>query len=357
MRALLAQGLGDLVLGDIAEPTVGPGRVLVQTKVTAVSAGTERRMLFGRPNDVREHAPEFPVEGAFGYLAAGDIVEIGPGVDGLRVGDRVSAGRAWGAHREILDTDATSVLPVPEDMSYMEAAASYWAVPPFAGILAAKPRIYGNSAVVGLGPLGLCAVQILAHSSRRVLAIDIVESRVELARSFGAVGINNSTDEMQDSLDAEMPAGPEVVIEASGTQAGLELALEIVAPLGRIALVGVPPPLDGMNLFWPMQHKGVQLVPLARESTSSPQGGGAGSPRATYLPDALDMITRDLLDIDAITSWIVPVERATEAFGMLNDHPDRVLGIGFAWEQGQIRHIERFDALRRDSKQDETETR
>jgi threonine dehydrogenase-like Zn-dependent dehydrogenase len=346
MRALVARGFGDLILDDIAEPTVGPGKVLVQNKVTAVSAGTERRMLFGRPNDVREHAPEFPVQGAFGYLAAGDIVEVGPDVDGLKVGDRVSAGRAWGAHREILDTDATSVIPVPESMSYMEAAASYWAVPPLAGIFAAKPRIYSDTAVIGLGPLGLCAAQILAHSSRRVLAIDIVETRVELARSFGTVGVNNSTGRVQDAIDAEMPAGPEVVIEASGTQAGLELALEIVAPLGRIALVGVPPPLDGINLFWPMQHKGVQLVPLARESTSSPQGGGAGSPRTSYLPDALDMISRGLLDIDAMTSWIVPVERAAEAFDLLNAHPDKVLGIGFAWEDGQSREVERFDALR-----------
>ncbi len=346
MRALVAKGLGDLELLDLPEPTAQPGQVLVKTMITAVSAGTERRMVYGRPNDLREHAPDFPVEGGFGYLAAGEILELGRGVEGLKVGDRVSAGRAWGAHREILDTDATSVIPVPDTMSYMEAAASYWAVPPLAGILATKPRIYTNSAVVGLGPLGLCAVQILARSSRRVLAVDIVDSRVEKARSFGAVGVNTTTDSMQEVLESEMPAGPEVVIEASGTQAGLELALDIVAPLGRIALVGVPPPLEGMNLFWPMQHKGVELVPLARESTTSPQGGGAGSPRATYLPDALDMISRGILDIDAMTSWVVSIDHAVEAFDLLNNRPDEVLGIGFAWDSSLTSGQERFDALR-----------
>lgn len=349
MRALIARGLGDLAVGEIPEPTARPGKVLVKTKVTAVSAGTERRMVFGRPNDIREHAPEFPVEGGFGYLAAGDVLEVGAGVEGLKVGDRVSAGRAWGAHREILDTDAASVQVVPDSMSYMEAAASYWAVPPLAGILASKPRVYGDAAVVGLGPLGLCAVQILARSSRRVLAIDIVESRVEAARSFGAVGINTVSDDIREAVSSEMPAGPNVVIEASGTQAGLELALDIVAPLGKIALVGVPPPLDGMNLFWPMQHKGVELVPLARESTESPQGGGAGSPRASYLPDVLDMITRGLLDIDAMTSWVVPIDWAVEAFDLLNSHPDQVLGIGFAWESSLARDVDRFEAASRDS--------
>jgi threonine dehydrogenase-like Zn-dependent dehydrogenase len=345
MRALVANALGDLSVDDVPEPELPSGGVLVQTKVTAVSAGTERRMLFGRPGDVREHAPDFPVIGAFGYLAAGDIIAVGKGVEGLNVGQRVSAGRAWGAHREILDTDAHSVVPVPDTMSYMEAAASYWAVPPFAGILAAAPRPYGDAAVVGLGPLGLSAVQILTRLSRRVLAIDVVESRVDLARSYGAIAVNTSTTAVDDAL-AEMAPGPEVVIEASGTQAGLEMALSVVRPLGRVALVGVPPPLKDMDLFWPMQHKGVKLVPLHRESTSSPQGGGKGSPRDTYLPDVLDMIERELLDIDSMTSWIVPPEEAPTAFDLLHRHSDQVVGVGFAWDAEESRHVDHYETMR-----------
>ena len=345
MRALVARGLGDIVMAEVADPVIGPGQVLVATKVTAVSAGTERRMLFGRPGDVREHAPDFPVVGGFGYLAAGDIIEIGPDVEGLEVGDRVSAGRAWGAHRELLDTDATSVVPVPDSMSYMEAAASYWAVPPFAGILAGSPRAYSDTAVIGLGPLGLAAVQILGHSSRRVLAIDIVDSRVEVAASYGAVAVNGSTQDVHEVIQREMPQGPEVVIEASGTQPGLELALDIARPKARVALVGVPPPLNQVNLFWPMQHKGIQLVPLHRESNLSPQGGGQGSPRHAYLPDVLDMIERKRLDIDGMTSWIVPAEQGPRAFDLLNRHPDRVLGIGFSWSDEHSRNLSDFESL------------
>lgn len=349
MRALTARGFGDLVVDRVPIPDVSPTGVLVQTKVTAVSAGTERRMLFGRPDDVREHAPDFPVVGAFGYLAAGDIIEVGEEVEGLAVGDRVSCGRNWGAHREILDTDAASVVRVPDDMTYMEAAASYWAVPPFAGILAAAPRNYSDTAVIGLGPLGLCAVQVLLRSSRRVLAIDVVDSRTAVASSYGAIGVTPDGARMT-ALD-ELRNGPEVVIEASGTQAGLELALDIVGPLGRIALVGVPPPLEGIDLFWPMQHKGVRLVPLHRESTTSPQGGGAGSPRATYLPDVIDMISRNRLDISGMVSWVVPIERAPTAFRVLQQHPDRVLGIGFSWESEFSTNEAEFDSLCEDVKQ------
>src|SRR5690606_25495903 len=138
-------------------------------------------------------APDFPVPGAFGYLAAGDVVEVGADVTDLAPGDRVSCGRVWGAHRELLDTDAGSALPIPAGMSYLEAAAAYWAVPPLAGILAGAPRLYADTAVIGLGPLGLCAVQMLVPASKRVAAIDIVGSRVAAAARYGAAGIDGSS--------------------------------------------------------------------------------------------------------------------------------------------------------------------
>lgn len=345
MRVLTAHDYGELSLDEAPDPQIGPGQVLVGTKVTAVSGGTERYMLYGRPGDIRDHGPPFPAVGAFGYLAAGDVIAVGAGVDHVVPGDRVSCGREWGAHRELLDTDAASVIPIPPDMSYFEAAASYWAVPPLAGILAAAPRFYADTAVIGLGPLGLCGVQILVRSSRRVLAFDIVAGRVAAAADFGAIGINGSAvDPVEASRDA-VPDGPEVVIEASGTQAGLELAFDIVRPLGTVALVGHPPPLEGFDLFWPMQIKGIKLVPLHRETATSPQGGGAGSPRATYLPDVIEMISRGIIDIAGITTWVVPIERGREAMDLLHYHPDRVLGIGFAWEPDQVRDLDRYEAL------------
>ncbi len=345
MRVLTAHGFGEMRMDEAPEPSIGPGQVLVGTRVTAVSGGTERYMLYGRPGDIRDHGPPFPAVGAFGYLAAGDVIAVGADVDHVAPGDRVSCGREWGAHRELLDTDAASVIPIPAAMSYLEAAASYWAVPPLAGILAAAPRFYADTAVIGLGPLGLCGVQILTRLSRRVLAIDIVASRVAFADRYGAIGIDGSTvDAAKASRDA-VPDGPEVVIEASGTQAGLELAFDIVRPRGRVALVGHPPPLQGFDLFWPMQIKGIKLVPLHRETAASPQGGGAGSPRATYLPDVIEMISRGILDIAGMTTWVVPVERGPAAMDLLHYHPEDVLGIGFAWDPDQVRDLDRYDAL------------
>ena len=57
---------------------------------------------------------------------------------------------------------------------------------------------------------------------------------------------------------------------------GLETALGVVGPKGRIALVGSQQRLDRLDLFWPLQHSGARIVPLYREGAASPQAGGAG---------------------------------------------------------------------------------
>src|SRR4051812_44101849 len=137
MRALVATGPGQLAMDEIADPEVGAGQVLVRSRVTAVSAGTELRMLYEGRSEYGPD-PEWPAEGAFGYLVAGDVIAVGSGITGFREGDRVACGRTWGAHREIVDTDAASALHLPVDVGYLEGACAYWAVPPMCGILAGR---------------------------------------------------------------------------------------------------------------------------------------------------------------------------------------------------------------------------
>src|ERR1700733_8679230 len=155
MKALVAPGPGRLVVDEVPEPAHGPGQVLVRTRVTAVSAGTELRMLYGDPEastggvwggrpPEASTSPDWPAVGAFGYLACGDVVATGPGVTGLAAGDRVTCGTGWGAHAELLAVDAASAQVLPPGLSYLDGACAYWAVPPLCGILAGRPEFYDD---------------------------------------------------------------------------------------------------------------------------------------------------------------------------------------------------------------------
>ena len=102
----------------------------------------------------------------------------------------------------------------------------------------------GNSvAVVGCGPVGLCAIiSALEYRPRHLFAIDSVESRLDLARSLGAEPLNFLTDRggMERMIrEATDGRGVDAVVEAVGLSPALRTAFDIVRPFGAIASIGV----------------------------------------------------------------------------------------------------------------------
>jgi threonine dehydrogenase-like Zn-dependent dehydrogenase len=352
VKALVAPDLGRLEVADVpavAGSDLGPTGVLVRTVVSGVSSGTERRKLYTAdlgPNDVRD---PWPAIGAFGYMAAGVVEAVGADVTTVRPGDRVYAGRTWGAHRELLDTDVAAVLPLPRSLGWVEAGCSYWAVPPLLGALAAGPRLYDDAAVVGLGPLGLFGVQHLASLSRRVVALDTIPLRRDLALRLGAAAaVDPTAGPVADAVRAVAPDLPDVVLEVSGTQPGLETALAIVRPKGRVALVGSQQRLDRFDLFWPLQHSGATIVPLHRDGTASVQSA-AGSPMQRWLPVVHELLLRGRLRIEPLITWIVSPEVAPVAMDLLHRRPDLAVGMAIGWDPALVRDDDAVATLSRSS--------
>ena len=339
MRALIAPGLGRLELGDVPDPVVQPGEVIVRTAISAVSAGTERRKLYTETLGVRDVRDPWPAIGGFGYMASGEVVAVGAGVTSVHPGQRVYAGRAWGGHRELLDVPETGVLALPDTLDWLDGACAYWAVPPLLGILAAEPAVLADAAVVGLGPLGLCGVQLLAPFCRSVVAVDPLTSRRALAADLGATATLDPAGipaaELTERVRALAPDLPSVVLEVSGTQAGLEAALAIVRPKGVVALVGSQKPLRDFDLFWPLQHSGARVVPLFRAGPASIQAGGVEHPMRRYLPDVFDLVRRGRLDLRRLATWVVSPAEAPAAFERLHREPEAGVGMAIDWGAGR----------------------
>jgi threonine dehydrogenase-like Zn-dependent dehydrogenase len=324
MKTLIATGPGRIEIGEAPTPAFGPRQLLIETHVSAVSPGSELRGLF--------EGTRFPRVGGTGYMGAGVVCAVGGAVTEFAAGDRVqfTTSEPVAPHSEFCVAVPESTARIPEGVSFVTAACAYWAVPPYRGILGSGLRYYDDVAVFGLGPLGLCAVQLLRPIARRLLAVDTVPFRLGLARELGAdAAVNPEEEDLAAVVARLMPRGAGTSFEIAGSQTTLEQAIRIAAPRGRIVLIGVLPALDNFSLFRPYQDKGIRLIPLFREGDSLDPAVDRGH---RYKEDVLDMIVRERLDVDRLITWIEPWTNGPAAIPRLRRARDRAIGLALTWK-------------------------
>ncbi len=172
-----------------------------------------------------------------GHEGMGHVVKVGRGVTGLKEGDRV----AGGGFATLRNLEASSVYKIPESNKLGD---EYWVVEPVScavtGLDHCRLKPGDRVAVIGAGFMGALILQGLLHSSiSQLVAIDVVQSRLELAQKLGVKTVYNSAQLDKEQLVKELkPYEFDVVVDTSGVQAGLDLASDIVRTGGLINLFG-----------------------------------------------------------------------------------------------------------------------
>jgi predicted dehydrogenase/threonine dehydrogenase-like Zn-dependent dehydrogenase len=253
-------------------PRARPGTLVISTRVTIVSAGTERMLVdFGKaglltkarqqPDKVRMVLDKVRTEGLIttfegvrsklrqplplGYCNVGEVIEVGTGVDGFAIGDRVVCN---GPHAEIVRVPKNLCARIPDSVD--DASASIVVVASIAlqGLRLAEPTIGETFVVIGAGLIGLLAVQLLRAQGCQVLAVDLDEKKLALARQFGAQTCNIKQGENPVSAGMVFSRGRGVdgVIITASTKSSepVSQAAKMCRKRGRIILVGVA----GLNL-------------------------------------------------------------------------------------------------------------
>jgi L-iditol 2-dehydrogenase len=146
-----------------------------------------------------------------------------------------------GGDAEYFVLPEANCLPLPESLSFRAGAV----LTDMVGTQFSTQKRLGVSArhtvaVTGLGPMGAAAVLIAAALGARVIAVDVLESRLQQAASLGAAEVVNSgsVDAVARVRELTGGRGADVVLECSGNPAGQNTALDIAAKLGAVALVG-----------------------------------------------------------------------------------------------------------------------
>jgi L-iditol 2-dehydrogenase len=307
-----------VVIEDRPVPQAGPGEVVVRIRSVGVCGSDTHYYDHGRIGSFVVEAPL-----VLGHEAAGEVAEVGPGVTGLAVGQRVSvepgvpdmscrqclAGRynlcpnmrffatppIDGAFAEYVVVHEAFAHPVPDSIGDDAAALLE---PLSVGVWACKKgKVTAGSRVLvtGAGPIGLVAVQTaLAFGATEVIVSDVNPARLALARELGAT----ETVDAREASVADLDRPPEVLLECSGHPPAISEAIRALDRAGRAVLVGmggdeVPLPLSVV------QERELELTGTFRY--------------ANTWPTAIALVASGRIDLDRLVTGTYRLDQAEEA--------------------------------------------
>jgi predicted dehydrogenase len=270
LQLLQSYRTGELRLADVPAPAVRAGSLLVRTRASLVSAGTERmiidlarKSLLGkareRPDLVRKVLAKVKKEGLLptvaavrgrldqpiplGYSCVGEVMAVGEGVEGFAVGDRVACAGAGAAnHAELNLVPKNLAARVPEGVPNEAAAFATVGSIALQGVRVAHIELGEWVAVIGLGLIGQLTVQLLAAAGARVIGVDVDPGKLEPARRAGAeVALARSEPRLVEQILATTAGhGVDAVLitAAAPNNDPIELSGEIARERGRVVAVG-----------------------------------------------------------------------------------------------------------------------
>lgn len=309
---------------DFPVPRPGPGEVVIDVRAAAICRADlslyHGRSVFGSEPDPTTIA---------GHEPCGVVREVGAGVTGLAPGDRVagylavSCGRCrycrqgwkmlcdhWqclgfdrnGADADHLLLPAENCLPIPDEFSFVTGALSTDAI---GTLYQAQHALEVNGtdtvAIIGVGPMGGGGVLVAKGRGARVIAVDLLDERLQQSLELGADHtVNAARDDALEAIrELTGGSGVSVAIDCSGSPQGQNLALDAAAKLGRVALVGA--------------SEQTEIRPKQQLTRKQLQVRGSWHFNVSLYEEIVEFILERKLAVDALVSDRYALEDAKEA--------------------------------------------
>lgn len=268
---------GSVDVRDVPPPEPADGEVLVRTRRSVISAGTEVALLkmgqkgmlgkaADRPDLARQVIDKALSDGLtataravfsrleepvpLGYSSAGRVLEVGREVEGIRPGDAVAcAGAEKATHAEVVSVPENLCAKIPDTLierlggaeAFEAAAFTTLGAIAMQGVRVADVQLGDRVGVSGLGLIGLLTVQILSAAGCRAYGFDPIEERCELARQLGARGAWSEEEKLQAEVGKVSDGhGLDAVLLTASTDSDrpVEFGAQISREKGRVVVVG-----------------------------------------------------------------------------------------------------------------------
>lgn len=316
MKSIRLYGTGDLRNHEEPIPVAGKGEKLVRVKSVGVCGSDLHWFSKGEIGDAKLEHPLILGHEFAGETEDGQRVAIDPAIacgycEFCEHGhpNLCSAlifaghGEHDGALREWVAWNEKYLFPIPDSMTHDDGAMLEPLGVAIHSVDLGKIKAGMSVGVFGCGPIGLLIIQMAKLSgAAQIIATDKLVNRVDAAKRFGAshaflVGDNPQLNEIR---AATKERGVDVAFEAAGTQDAVDTSVAAVLPGGKVVLVGIPDDDKTSFSASTARRKGLTIKLVRRM-------------KHTY-PRAIELVSKNLVDVRSIVTHRFPLEQANEAF-------------------------------------------
>ncbi len=318
---------------------LGRGRVAIEDRpdpqITSADECLVRVMACGIcGSDKRPFAADGPSEQIMGHEAVGEVVEVGRGATRLRPGDRVAVynligcgqcaycrqgritycpdtqGSVNGGYGELLVAPERNLLPLPDEVDWLRGCLFTDVLgTPMKAVRLAGVREGDRVVVIGCGPIGLGTVQICVARGARVMAVDVLDYRLEAATDLGAEAACNAGAE--DTVEAARRwtgPGSDAAFDCTGAEGLATVALDCLRPGGTAMCVGANMQMS----FSPWRHI------ISRDAKL----GGSWYLHFEDFAEVVRLYRAKLIDPLPLVTHRVPLEEIARGFELFTGHED-----------------------------------
>ncbi|MBE7534447.1 MAG: Gfo/Idh/MocA family oxidoreductase [Anaerolineales bacterium] len=364
---------GKATIEDVPMSTPREGQALVKVSASLVSAGTERmvvefaeKSLVGkarsRPDLVKQVLDKARREGvvntiqaafnrldqpmALGYSSAGTIVALGKNISGFKVGQRVAcAGGGFAVHAEYNVVPRNLLTPLPKNVDFESAAFTTLGAIALHGFRLAEPQLGENVAVIGLGLLGLLAIQIASAAGCNVLGIDLDPKRIALASSLGLEAVSRQRAESTSQLFTAN-RGFDVVLICADTPSNdpVELAGIIARDRARVVATGAVGLTLPRKIYYEKELSFINsrsYGPGRYDSNYEENGqdyplGYVRWTEGRNFQAVVDLMESGKLKAKPLITHRFPIEKATQAYDVITGKKkEAFLGVLLTYQKGK----------------------
>ncbi len=338
MKAAVLTGVRQMEVREVPDLTIEKDTdVLLKIEKVGVCGSDVHYYETGR---IGSQVVEFPY--IVGHECAATVVQVGPGVKGLTIGQEVvvepavschdcdqcrqgrentcfdlrflgTPGQGDGCLSEYLVMPEECCLPTNGRISIEQGVLCEPLAIAVYAVKQSNPPKDADVAMLGAGPIGLCCmVSAKAAGVRTCYMTEKIEERVEMARKGGADWVGNPQEEdIVAAILERQPLGVDVVYECAGQQETIDQAVELLKPGGKLMLIGIPRE-DRISLsIDQIRRKEVTIVNVRRQNACT--------------QEAIDLLATGKIDADFMVTHRFGLDRAQEAFELVAGYQDGVV--------------------------------